>query len=306
MMRYASIEDLIAGECHGFNLECGPTTTDEVARALAAHYADRRCAFLRTDDRGCERDTVRAHLALFARLAGSAAVAHEVDAALARFVLHSLEKTRLARLDDEQRTLVGCARVSLSGAAVCFLERPLSQLSGDFRRLVISWIAQAHEQGTIIATAGQSLREALLLPNPSFFEDEDGFAAAPLEDDEAPYEGDEVRILKIPAKTEAGTLLFDPREIDFAESANKATYVSVHGVLYQTPRTMDELEEELSQAGFFRCHRSYLVNVQKVAKVERYTRNSFNLTLSDANASSIPLAKGRAEEMRERYGWGRR
>ena len=55
--------------------------------------------------------------------------------------------------------------------------------------------------------------------------------------------------------------------------------------------------------GFFRCHRSFLVNVQKVAKVERYTRNSFNLTLNDAAHTSIPLAKGRAEEMRERYRW---
>ena len=54
--------------------------------------------------------------------------------------------------------------------------------------------------------------------------------------------------------------------------------------------------------GFFRCHRSYIVNVQRVAKVERFTRNSFNLTLSDAAHSFIPLAKGRAEEMRATLG----
>ena len=45
------------------------------------------------------------------------------------------------------------------------------------------------------------------------------------------------------------------------------------------------------------------MNVQKVAKVERFTRNSFNLTLADAHQTQIPLAKGRAEAMRERYGW---
>ena len=45
------------------------------------------------------------------------------------------------------------------------------------------------------------------------------------------------------------------------------------------------------------------MNVQKVMKVERFTRNSFNLTLADARATQIPLAKGRAEAMRERYGW---
>ena len=45
------------------------------------------------------------------------------------------------------------------------------------------------------------------------------------------------------------------------------------------------------------------MNVQKVARVERFTRNTFNLVLSDANRSSLPLSKGRAEEMRERFGW---
>lgn len=108
---------------------------------------------------------------------------------------------------------------------------------------------------------------------------------------------------KIPAKADAATLLFDPREIDFIESANKQNHVSVRGSLYPTPLTMDELDDELSRFGFFRCHRSYIVNAQRVAKVERYTRNSFNLTLNDAARTSIPLAKGRAEEMRERYRW---
>ena len=107
---------------------------------------------------------------------------------------------------------------------------------------------------------------------------------------------------KIPAKADAATLLFDPREIDFIESANKQNHVSVRGSLYPTPLTMDELDEELSRFGFFRCHRSYIVNVQRVAKVERFTRNSFNLTLSDVGHTSIPLAKGRAEEMRATLG----
>ena len=77
----------------------------------------------------------------------------------------------------------------------------------------------------------------------------------------------------------------------------------LRGELYPVQMTLDELEAELERFGFFRCHRSYIVNVQKVAKVERFTRNSFNLTLADAAQTQIPLAKGRADEMRERYGW---
>ena len=72
-----------------------------------------------------------------------------------------------------------------------------------------------------------------------------------------------MRICKIPAKADAATLLFDPREIDFIESMNKANYVSVRGELYQTSLTMEELDGELAPFGFFRCHRSYIVNVSR-------------------------------------------
>lgn len=121
-------------------------------------------------------------------------------------------------------------------------------------------------------------------------------------EDEIFFAGDEVRVYKVQAKSGSSTLLFDPREIDFIESSNRQNYVSVRGALYQTPSTLDELEAELTRFGFFRCHRSYIVNVQRITKVERFTRNSFNLTLSDVAHSSIPLAKGRAEEMRTTLG----
>ena len=98
-------------------------------------------------------------------------------------------------------------------------------------------------------------------------------------EDEVVFAGDEVRVCKVQAKSGTSTLLFDPREIDFIESVNRQNYVSVRGELYQTPSTLDELERELARFGFFRCHRSYIVNVQCIAKVERFTRNSFNLTL---------------------------
>ena len=174
---------------------------------------------------------------------------------------------------------------------------------------MLIWLGQVVEGGGRLISCGNTLREALLLPGSAFYEEDGRYFSAKTalgsedEESDAPYEGDEVRVFKVPAKSDDATLLFDPREIDFIESVNRANYASVRGQLYPVSMTLEELDAELSRYGFFRCHRSYIVNVQKVAKVERFTRNSFNLTLSDAAHTSIPLAKGRAEEMRERYGW---
>ncbi len=60
----------------------------------------------------------------------------------------------------------------------------------------------------------------------------------------------------------------------------------------------ESLEARLTGFRFFRCHRSYLVNLQRVREVITWTRNSFSLILDDERKSSIPLSKGRMDELK--------
>lgn len=304
MTEFASIDELVA-DGRSVHIECSRETSAALLAAVRARYRTQRCAFVLETDRGFERDSVSSHLRFYGSIARSSV--HHEDA-ISHFNLRGVAKRKIGGLAPSTLALVNLARASLFEPEICFLERPLSDLDAEGRSIALAWIADRMEQGCRFITTVEPLREALLMPGVACWHEEGRFIAVDQDDGEdegggAAYEGDEVHVLKIPAHTETATLLFDPRDIDFAESMNKATYLVVRGERYQTPRTMDELEHELSRAGFFRCHRSFLVNVQKVAKVERYTRNSFNLTLGDAAHTSIPLAKGRAEQMRERYRW---
>ena len=123
------------------------------------------------------------------------------------------------------------------------------------------------------------------------------------EEEENQPKEDEIHILKIAAKSENRTFLFEPKDIDFVESLNKCNYVSVRGTLFQVSDTMDELERILAKSGFFRCHRSYIANMQRVEEIEKISKNSFALVLRDKEQSRIPLAKGRVAEMKETFGW---
>ena len=303
---YDTVEDLLADRTdESVHLECARETVDRAVRFVHERYARRRCAFFVSTDRGFDRETVRSYLKLFSRLAGGAA---SVGDAIARFGLGPAARRKVGQLAPEQRALLNFARMSLFEPEVVFCERPLADVTPATRGLVTAWMGEVADADGILITAGEPLREALLMPGTAFFE-EDGRlleAQTALEgdgDQPAAFAGDEVRVFKVPAKSGGATLLFDPREVDFAESVNRANFVSVRGELYPVSMTLDELEAELERYGFFRCHRSYIVNVQKVTRVERFTRNSFNLTLADAKQSQIPLAKGRADAMRERYGW---
>lgn len=303
MADYGTIEELLEGERgRSVHIECGRDATDRAVRFVHREYASRRCAFYVETDKGFDRDTVRSYLRFFARLAGGAISAEQ---AMAHFGLADAAKMPVKKLSPCQRALMNFARMSLFEPEVVFCERPLADIGPDERPLVQAWLGQVVESGGIAITCGEPLREALLMPGTAFYEEDSRFFSAETDEGDPGEEfaGDEVRVFKVPAKSGDATLLFDPREIDFVESVNRANFVSVRGELYPVQMTLDELEGELGRYGFFRCHRSYIVNVQKVAKVERFTRNSFNLTLADAARTSIPLAKGRAEQMRERYGW---
>lgn len=304
---YDSIEALVKGareRC--LHVECGPELTQRAVRALREAYAGRRLAFYLETDKGYERESVRSYLRFFSRIAGGGA---SVEGAISHFGLSACARTTVSKLTAEQVRLMNYARLSLFEPEACLVERPLAGLGAEARAAVLTWMGERAEAGCVLVTVGESLREALLLPGEAWYEEDGRLFAAEVDPggdapDEGPaFDGDEVRVCKIAAKSGTTTLLFDPREIDFVESLNRANHVSVRGELYPTSLGMDELEAELSHFGFFRCHRSYIVNVQKVKRVERFTRNSFTLVLSDAAHSSVPLAKGRAEEMRERYGW---
>lgn len=304
---YETVEDLLADrEGESVHLECRRETVDRAVRFVHERYARRRCAFYVSTDRGFDRETVRSYLRFFSRLAGGDVSPED---AMAHFGLTPAARTQVKNLTNEQRALLNFARMSLFEPEVVFCERPLADVTPATRGLITSWMGQVADAGGVLITAGEPLREALLMPGTAFYE-EDGLireAKTAVEgdekDDEVAFAGDEVRVFKVPARADGATLLFDPREVDFVESVNRANFASVRGELYPVSMTLDELEAELERYGFFRCHRSYIVNVQKVAKVERFTRNSFNLTLVDAAQTQIPLAKGRAEAMRDRYGW---
>lgn len=302
---YDTVESLLAArKDESVHLECGRETVDRAVRFVHERYARRRCAFYVSTDRGFDRETVRSYLRLFSRLAGGSVTAGD---AMAHFGLAPAARTQVRRLTAEQRALLNFARMSLFEPEVVFCERPLADVTPATRGLVTAWMGQVADAGGILITAGEPLREALLMPGTAFYEEDgrlhEAKTAVGEKDEGVEYAGDEVRVFKVPARVDGATLLFDPREVDFVESVNRQNFASVRGELYPVTMTLDELESELERFGFFRCHRSYIVNVQKVAKVERFTRNSFNLTLADAAQTQIPLAKGRAEAMRERYGW---
>jgi ABC-2 type transport system ATP-binding protein len=108
---------------------------------------------------------------------------------------------------------------------------------------------------------------------------------------------------KIPVRLEDKVILVNLAEVLFVEAVGGHAVLRTSDASLQTHFTLNELEERLSRSGFFRAHRSFLVNLQHVKEVIPYTRNSFSLRLDDSSHTEIPLSKTAAGELRALLGY---
>jgi two-component system LytT family response regulator len=88
--------------------------------------------------------------------------------------------------------------------------------------------------------------------------------------------------------------------LDYAESQDD--YVSLHsqGKSYLKEQTISSLEAALDPQQFVRIHRSVIVNLERVAKIEPYAKDSRMAVLSDG--SQLPVSRAGYERLRTLLG----
>jgi len=111
-----------------------------------------------------------------------------------------------------------------------------------------------------------------------------------------------LRIVKIPAKAGDKVILIDPSEILYVESSEGQSMLHLETETFVCAWTLNELEQRLEPFDFYRCHRSYLVNLRKVREVIVWTRNSYSLVMADPSKRAVPLSKGRYEDLKRMIG----
>ncbi|WP_019536400.1 LytR/AlgR family response regulator transcription factor [Paenibacillus ginsengihumi] len=93
-------------------------------------------------------------------------------------------------------------------------------------------------------------------------------------------------------------IVVDPAEIAFASKEEKWTRIHMmDGQVYAARLTLQELEEQLGSPGFFRTHRSHLVNMECIDELEPWFNGAYNLILGDAKQSRVPLSRVASKEL---------
>lgn len=108
-----------------------------------------------------------------------------------------------------------------------------------------------------------------------------------------------VRPHRMVATRENRMILLRLPEVSFAQSEGNDVWLSTdQGRLRSASPGLDKLETELSDAGFLRVHRQYVVNLSRIREVERRFKGELFLVMDDQAKTMVPVSRRNAPAVR--------
>lgn len=89
-------------------------------------------------------------------------------------------------------------------------------------------------------------------------------------------------------------------KLDYAEAQDDYIALASQGKKYLKQQTISSLEGSLDPKNFLRIHRSYLVNLERVSKLEPYTKDSYVVILHDG--TRLPVSRAGYARLRALLG----
>ena len=87
-------------------------------------------------------------------------------------------------------------------------------------------------------------------------------------------------------------------DIYYAEAHEKMTFVYTRRESFVMPMNITEFCSKLPAAHFFRCHRSYCVNLDKIREIEPWFNNTYIVRLRDLDFQ-VPVSRSKVKEFRQ-------
>jgi two-component system response regulator LytT len=111
-----------------------------------------------------------------------------------------------------------------------------------------------------------------------------------------------VKIERVPVEKAGKKLLVTVDDILYIMAKDDYSYLHTEGDRYLSTMSLAMLEDKLANSGFFRIHRRYLVNLARVKEVVPMYGGTLLLTLTDANATQIPVSRRRVPALKKALG----
>lgn len=107
---------------------------------------------------------------------------------------------------------------------------------------------------------------------------------------------------RISARRGSRILLLEMDDILWFEAEDTLVFARTAGERALVEHTLADLEQQLAP-GFFRAHRSCLVNLNRIAEIRPGEAGTYRIVFGDEQRSSVPLSRRQARRLRELIPW---
>ncbi|MBI4743512.1 MAG: response regulator transcription factor [Actinobacteria bacterium] len=107
---------------------------------------------------------------------------------------------------------------------------------------------------------------------------------------------------RMPVEKNGKTILLNVDSIIYADIRHDYVYIHTYDESFITTYTLAELEGRLKDRFFFRTHRSYVVNLNKVKEIVPLFKNNYVLKVKDKNESEILVSRRQTRKLKALLG----
>ena len=108
---------------------------------------------------------------------------------------------------------------------------------------------------------------------------------------------------KVLLRSAGRLLLVDQKDVCFASIEDGVISVMATSLEGQSNcRTLEELLQGLDPDMFWRAHRSFVVNINRIKEVVPWFKSSYQLRMDDRKQTEIPVSRAQTKRLRELFG----
>lgn len=251
---------------------------------------------LQTTQQFYKRLTVREQVNFLIKWCGSSL---HVDDLLSQFMLLEEQNIRIQIIKPEMIQRISFIHALLANESIIVTFNPFIHSSNENIHLFHKLIEQLKHAGRKLLVITSRIEDAFIIQPNIWSLKATGLEQIITEENEL-ENNDSAKIpSKIKVKVEDKTIFVDIEAIEYVESHDGKVVIMIEQERYIYDSTLGNAEILLKDAGFYRCHRSYLVNLNKVNEIINWSKNSYSVVIKNSTEDKIPLSRTKYSEIQE-------
>lgn len=266
---------------------------------------NRRLSIFDLQDGLYERLTVEDNITFYRKWFGFETPIPEI---IVMFELQNASKIPLHKCSPSEIRRVQFAKYYMSMTNPMIFREPIHGVDIKTINVFMNMIEQIKNRNIPVLALVSNMEHALLLGDVAFKLQEYGIKQIEVDEREEEQAATDhsapsvtTGLFKITVKVDDKMILFDPPEIDYIESQDGKVMIVINDESYALDATLAEMEKKLGGYGFYRCHRSYIVNLQKVREIITWSKNTYSLRIDNRSQSTIPLSRTKIQDIQEKF-----